>query len=564
MINLHHLVDALPPVVGSMVTLWAVASPRHWFWRSCIVFAFLLLFLLIPAHELIIAGAAQTAVVVGGMLVWRYRRQRTEASTATADPTQISLRTIFLFTIIFAAAMALLGQFPEAPTSIWIRWMGPGITAGFVTLFAVWLVLGKPRLAFRIFAACALVLLTTATLAWMMTASNATHGWTEMWWLTFETVFSQAWLEKVAQRWLYFLPAIATGFISVAAWTLLFRKTGWFNPFGESESKKSRRLWVYRASWLLITATISALPLFLFVNLISWPSLSPDDGLERPYFAHFNAAGAMISDADSKIFADAENQPTKILTDRVRANESALVRMRLGFDIKGEDKPPVLRDTTAATNLQKLLAARIELSMRSNDPQLIYDANYDFLFLSYYLCSYYYGPYLDQWNLEEIWKVWEVMPLAKRQDLVEKVWRLESRVPEWPIYKELLDARDKKEHWQYRLSRVVQQWQGPDQYENDRKWYLATRARIRLILLGMAINSFKITNGRLPKSLIEMTPEFISDIPLDPFDEEPLRYLQNEKDYILYSIGPYGIDDQGQGDDIRLYLPVRPATPTTP
>jgi hypothetical protein len=286
--------------------------------------------------------------------------------------------------------------------------------------------------------------------------------------------------------------------------------------------------------------------------------------LKRSYFVHFNAAGAMISDADSKIFADAENQPTKILTDRVLANESALLRMRLGFDIKGEDKPPVLRDTTATSNLQKLLAARIELSMRSNDPQLIYDANYDFLFLSYYLCSYYDGPYLDEWDLEEIWKVWEVMPLAKRQDLVEKVWRLESRMPEWPIYKALLDARDKKEHWQYRLTRVVQQWQGPVPYENDPKSYLAKRAKVRLMLLDMAISSFKATYGRLPQSLLELTPDFISVVPSDPFDEKPLRYLLNETGYILYSIGPYGIDDQGQGDDVILQPPVQPTTPSTP
>jgi hypothetical protein len=562
MIDLHHLIDALPPVVGSMVTLWAVASPRHWFWRSWVVFAFLLLFLLIPAHELIIAGAAQTAIVVGGMLVWRYRKQRSESSAQKTEPTQVSLRTILLFTVIFAAAMAVLGQFPDVPFLIWVRWMGPGITAGCVTLFAAWLVLGKTRLTFRVLTAFVLVLLTTAILAWMMTASSATHGWTEMWWLNFETIFSQAWLEKVAQRWLFYLPAIATGFFSVAAWTLLFCKTGWFNPFGEPEANKSRWVWGYRAMWLLETASISALPLYLFFNLITWPARPQVDNPKPAYIAHFNAAGVMISDADSKIFADSRNQTTAVLADRIKANESALVEMRAGFDQLTLENPCIPDEGDANLNLLYLLNAQIHLAERKGDAQLICTANQDHLFYIHGTYPQYLGvPEVEVWDVEGIWKVREALMLDQRQDIVARIWKLESQMRPWPAVKELMIILNEREHWQNRLPGVIQQLKVADPYEHAREDYLKSRTAIRMMLLDIATCSHQEVYGHLPKSLNELVPKFIEDLPGDPYGDGPIRYIETVDGHTFYSVGPNGIDEHGQGDDVIFQPPAQPVTP---
>jgi hypothetical protein len=41
-------------------------------------------------------------------------------------------------------------------------------------------------------------------------------------------------------------------------------------------------------------------------------------------------------------------------------------------------------------------------------------------------------------------------------------------------------------------------------------------------------------------------PEFLSSVPLDPVDGEPLRYRRNgDGTFLLYSVGENGVDDGG-------------------
>ncbi len=57
-------------------------------------------------------------------------------------------------------------------------------------------------------------------------------------------------------------------------------------------------------------------------------------------------------------------------------------------------------------------------------------------------------------------------------------------------------------------------------------------------------------------------PEFITAVPLDPFDGKPLRLKQTDHGLIVYSIGPDMIDNGGapfdyekQTGDIMFTLP---------
>lgn len=61
-----------------------------------------------------------------------------------------------------------------------------------------------------------------------------------------------------------------------------------------------------------------------------------------------------------------------------------------------------------------------------------------------------------------------------------------------------------------------------------------------------ALRAYKIDNGHYPKNLKALVPTYLHKIPIDPFDGiAPLHYqLQGDK-YLLWSIGPDGIDNQG-------------------
>ncbi|MBW8035904.1 MAG: hypothetical protein FVQ79_09810 [Planctomycetes bacterium] len=70
-------------------------------------------------------------------------------------------------------------------------------------------------------------------------------------------------------------------------------------------------------------------------------------------------------------------------------------------------------------------------------------------------------------------------------------------------------------------------------------------ANLDVAQTAIAVEKYKRTTGNLPKNLIDLTPEYIKEIPTDPFDGKPLRYKKTEKGFIVYSIGQDKTDDGG-------------------
>lgn len=72
-------------------------------------------------------------------------------------------------------------------------------------------------------------------------------------------------------------------------------------------------------------------------------------------------------------------------------------------------------------------------------------------------------------------------------------------------------------------------------------------AYMRVVQTALAIERWRLAhNGRLPDSLTDLVPGYLPTIPLDPFDEKPLRYKKSAQGYVVYSIGPDLIDDGGK------------------
>ncbi len=65
---------------------------------------------------------------------------------------------------------------------------------------------------------------------------------------------------------------------------------------------------------------------------------------------------------------------------------------------------------------------------------------------------------------------------------------------------------------------------------------------------ALAIERFRLAEGRLPDSLDELAPAFLDEVPVDPFDGQPLRYRRLDDGYVVYSVGTDGQDDGGQDD----------------
>lgn len=70
-------------------------------------------------------------------------------------------------------------------------------------------------------------------------------------------------------------------------------------------------------------------------------------------------------------------------------------------------------------------------------------------------------------------------------------------------------------------------------------------ANRRLTAVGIAAAGFLARKGRYPSSVSELVPDFLAEIPIDPWDGQPIRIRHLDDGLVIYSIGWNGIDDGG-------------------
>jgi hypothetical protein len=81
-------------------------------------------------------------------------------------------------------------------------------------------------------------------------------------------------------------------------------------------------------------------------------------------------------------------------------------------------------------------------------------------------------------------------------------------------------------------------------------------AHLRTTQTALAVERYRLAEGRLPKSLDNLVPSCIEAIPTDPFDGNPLKYRVRQSGYVVYSVGEDLTDEGGtergtQGRDSR-------------
>ena len=82
-------------------------------------------------------------------------------------------------------------------------------------------------------------------------------------------------------------------------------------------------------------------------------------------------------------------------------------------------------------------------------------------------------------------------------------------------------------------------------------------------------------NNAMPDDLLELVPEYIDAVPVDPYDGRPLKCAHAPEGCLVYSVGPDGVDDGGRGErtvdawrrptpDLVLLVPRRLPPPKAP
>ena len=74
---------------------------------------------------------------------------------------------------------------------------------------------------------------------------------------------------------------------------------------------------------------------------------------------------------------------------------------------------------------------------------------------------------------------------------------------------------------------------------------LVFRTRLDLARTALAVERYRLASRTLPATLDVLVPQYLKEVPLDPFDGRPIRYTLPTSGYVLYSVDTDGQDNGG-------------------
>jgi|GEM_PF-6275779 len=71
-------------------------------------------------------------------------------------------------------------------------------------------------------------------------------------------------------------------------------------------------------------------------------------------------------------------------------------------------------------------------------------------------------------------------------------------------------------------------------------------ARLRTVIVGLAVKQYVMAEGRFPSGLNELAPTYLDTVVIDPFDGKPIRYRIVDDHALVYTVGFDLNDDAGR------------------
>ena len=104
------------------------------------------------------------------------------------------------------------------------------------------------------------------------------------------------------------------------------------------------------------------------------------------------------------------------------------------------------------------------------------------------------------------------------------------------------------DRWAFRLEQVL--ISGTDRSAIPNYFYYELgrnrgRCSTRLLMIDLALRAYQADHRDYPAKLESLTPQYLTEVPLDPFSGKSFVYRPSEKDFVLYSVGGDGVDNGG-------------------
>lgn len=110
--------------------------------------------------------------------------------------------------------------------------------------------------------------------------------------------------------------------------------------------------------------------------------------------------------------------------------------------------------------------------------------------------------------------------------------------------------------WAARLSNILESAGLPSQIylaSSIDEPQLRSTAMVRLLQTDLALHLYQSHHGALPQRLGDLVPDYLPDLPLDPYSQKPLVYRANGDSFLLYSVGHDRIDNGGNFTNMTTY-----------
>jgi hypothetical protein len=583
MINVYDLTNGTTATLFAIFALWAVASNRHWFVRTAVVAAAILITLLIPAYEVLITFLVEVLLVAAGIFLWRRRRTRnarTAEHVADTPPRQLrlSMETLMLAVVIVAVTTAVAARMPVLAWRAYYSSAVEGLIAAATALASVWLIYGNARWQFRLAAVLPIIALMALAYVGLQWGAAVVQYWIERGTVAdyLKTVLRDIWPAILS-----FMKPVTMGIAATCVWLYLVRRAGWFDPFGDRSSAQSavspatRRRANAIAFALFIVVAI--FPLVLLYQLLT-PTPFPAERSGPNGFNDFIAAGKMIDSTTAQTLSSWDQLSTAKLRAEIDKLAPAFTRVDQGLQ-KDCWNPYVFRpwptadDLQALQNLTEAFRAENALARRDDNHRRQIDGNLRVLKLARIESSSegIYNTYgvFARFEPDVYQSIWQTAssPLAARKlrDLMDVLVDLDNNREPWSDHIDRQRIIEENAGWDRHLRWMLAEWSGEDSTKWQANEEYRRVAMLRMLIIKLAILAHQLDHDRLPQSLSELVPEYLRAVPEDPFSNAPFRFQPDNENngYKLYSFGPDRDDDNGSsvissdGDltDVALFPP---------
>jgi hypothetical protein len=528
---LFHVLAATAGAAFGLLAIWAGLGRLHWVIRFVPIVAVIVALFPVPAFDLALVFVSQALVVaVPLILVRRFTAPPTDGTATVTPPAshpwrRFSVADLLRATLLIAAVFGVVAYVPENVRASWWKYVLLGTGFGMATLAGAWAARAHRPWWIRLAVVC-----FVAPLAGVPTALD---------WRTYFYFRESAW------PW---CAVTATVGVLVVVWLLLARAAGLtvLRRTGQGSAEDAataRRVGAFRrlvagvmvglTSLVILLLPAAAYHDMLHAPLI--PTCRPPEPNAYDDLPQIAAALRKLSDQDRRMLFDELHTalqrpgttPFRPESDSYYVPPFQMLRQ-------------LSRDLLAEGDRHRLAGNMIDAQRRYLDLMELGPASSrGGTFVERMI-----GRTFENMGIEGLRQLRDSLSSDQRGALIVA---LQAHETDWEpaadVYARELVMTVRMAGSPARISFVngLSATRAIIEQGDDRRL-----AMLRLLTCELALAQYAADHGEPPSQLTGLVPDYLPDVPNDPFSGQPLVYRTEPPGYVLYSVGQNCLDDGGR------------------